>query len=203
MKKRDDDNLGPFTMDNVERLSGKLVGVQILIEEMKNTLEEQYQCKRVDPVESELHYDAGPPKRFNIVVPLFPPKIQISAGKAYKPYPFYYAIGTRDIWDATILKLFQNNKEKCEEAHSIHKAIVWITYFFPNKIKYNLNNLATKFIIYPLANYFLFCAKDNRMITIILTGDTDKDRPRTEINITEDMGQLKMIKNGYPKWDDF
>ena len=57
-------------------------------------------------------------------------------------------------------------------------------------------------IIYALSNSFLYCASNNRSTTIILDGETDRERPRTEITVIEDLAQLEKIKNKNEKASD-
>lgn len=188
-------NLLVTTMEKLEKLSRRLVSMQIVIEEMKNELEEEYGYKSADPVESELTFYPGPPKKLKIVVPFFPPKIQVAANLVGKSYMRYVFDEVQDIWNATIEKLYHDNKDKHAELDSFGKTIIWVTYFFPNKMNYNVNNLSIKVIIYALSNYFLYSARDNRAYTLILDGQTDRNKPRTEIVIIEDYGQLDELKS--------
>lgn len=183
-----------YSMGNLERFGRKLVEAQIMIEKIKNHLEEQYQCKPANPVYGELFYDPGPPKKLKIVThQLFPPRIYVSAGLEYKPYKYYQINPTQDIWDATISELYHQYTNYCHEMRKIEKAIIFITYYYPNTQNYNVSNLNNKVIIYSLSSTILFCAQDNRRTTIIVNGKTDKEKPRTEIVVTEDLGQLKFL----------
>lgn len=181
-------------MEKLEYISRKLVSTQVNIEEMKNDLEKKYKYRSVNPVNSEMFFEPGPPQKLKIVVPLFPPKIQINANLAHKMYKPYVSEESLNLWNATMKKLHADNEDKYDELPSFNRTIIWITYFFTDKRNYNVNNLSLKVIISALSNYFLPSAHDNRSYTLILNGDTDKARPRTEIVIIEDLGQLGKLK---------
>ena len=192
----------PITIDTIEKLSNKMVSAQVDIERMINTLEETYKYKIARPVECEVNYHPYSPRRLHIVSPIFPPKIQINVYKAkYYGNP-YLRREAGDVWRATLGKMYRENKSKCADLKDFRKAIIWFTYFYPNKVNFNVNNQMIRLIIYAIKDYFLPCAKDNRAITIIVDSAIDEKKPRTEIMIIEDLGQLKTLRHSNP-FEDF
>ena len=181
-------------MEELESTGRSLVNAQIKIEEMKNELQNLTQYELATPVKSKLYVHPGEEKKLKIVSPLYPPKIQVSAEKHYKPYQLHVQKGTESIWGSTIYKLYRDYEDQCAKFKDLEKAIIWVTYYYPNEHNYNVNNMNTKVIIYALSE-IIPCTENNRAITIITSGKTDKDRPRTEIIIAEDVGQLDGLKD--------
>lgn len=114
-------NLLVTTMEKLEKLSRRLVSMQIVIEEMKNELEEEYGYKSADPVESELTFYPGPPKKIKIVVPLFPPKIQVDANLVSKSYMRYVFDEVQDIWNVCLEYIYLKTGRK---VHSFNEKTI-------------------------------------------------------------------------------
>lgn len=188
------DNILLIAIDAIEKIASKLVSAQIDIERMKNTLEKQYQYKIARPVDFKLDYYPDPPRKLHIISPFFPPKIQIHTSKTFRPKRSFFQSETEEIWNAALGKLYLDNVVKCADLRDLQKAIIWFTYFYPNKINFNVNNQTIKAIIYALSDYFLPVARKNRAISIIIDSAIDRKKPRTEIMIIEDLGQLETLK---------
>ena len=68
--------------------------------------------------------------------------------------------------------------------HPIEKAIVKITYYFPNLIRRDPDNYSGKFILDGLVNAGVLIDDSFKNIELILEGKLDRDNPRTEIKIS-------------------
>ncbi len=68
---------------------------------------------------------------------------------------------------------------------AIEKAIVTITYYFPNRIRRDPDNYAGKFINDGLVKAGVLEDDSFNNIHLVLKGDYDKENPRTEIEIKE------------------
>lgn len=84
-------------------------------------------------------------------------------------------------WAMLIRLAVGRNKPK----KPIEKAIVTITYFFPNRIRRDPDNYAGKFINDGLVKSGILKDDSFSNIKLVLNGDYDKDNPRTEIEIVE------------------
>ena len=67
----------------------------------------------------------------------------------------------------------------------IDKAIVHITYYFPDKRRRDPDNYSGKFILDGLVRAGILTDDDFSHITLRLSGEYDKTNPRTEISIEE------------------
>lgn len=65
------------------------------------------------------------------------------------------------------------------------KALVTITYFFPDMRRHDADNYAGKFLLDGLTHAGVIVDDDLKHITTVIAGDYDKDKPRTEIEIKE------------------
>ena len=68
---------------------------------------------------------------------------------------------------------------------AIEKAIVTITYYFPNRIRRDPDNYSGKFINDGLVKAGVLKDDSFNNIHLVLKGDYDKENPRTEILIEE------------------
>ena len=67
----------------------------------------------------------------------------------------------------------------------IEKAVVCITYFFPDKRRRDPDNYSGKFILDPLVREGVIQDDSFGHIQLELAANVDKDKPRTEILITD------------------
>lgn len=65
------------------------------------------------------------------------------------------------------------------------KARVRLTYFFPDKRRRDPDNYSGKMLLDPLVREKIITDDSFRHISLEICGEHDKDRPRTEIEITE------------------
>lgn len=84
-------------------------------------------------------------------------------------------------WAMLIRLAVGRNKPKA----AIERAIVTITYYFPNRIRRDPDNYSGKFINDGLVRAGVLKDDSFSNINLILKGDYDKDNPRTEIEIKE------------------
>lgn len=107
------------------------------------------------------------------IIPLIPPSIN-------------QFIGRTNIWE------YQNKKREWKEICSflrkptkpIEKAKVTITFYFKDKRRHDADNYL-KFLLDGLVTAGIIKDDDFNHIELILKGDFDKARPRTEIEIEE------------------
>lgn len=69
------------------------------------------------------------------------------------------------------------------------KAIVEIEYFFPTRARHDPDNYSGKVILDLLVNRGILWDDSFKCVNLVLKGNHNKERPRTEITITE-------VKNG-------
>lgn len=84
-------------------------------------------------------------------------------------------------WAILIRLAVGRNKPK----EAIEKAIVTITYFFPNRIRRDPDNYSGKFINDGLVKAGVLVDDSFNNVELRLIGNYDKDDPRTEIEIKE------------------
>lgn len=74
-------------------------------------------------------------------------------------------------------------KDRPKEPHP--RALVEITYFFPDQRRRDADNYAGKFLLDGLTKAGVIVDDDLRHITTVIRGDYDKQNPRTEIAVTK------------------
>ena len=72
-------------------------------------------------------------------------------------------------------------KEKPKEP--LQKAVVTITYYFPDRRRRDPDNYSGKFILDPLVSEGVLSDDSFSVVTLVLKADVDKRNPRTEITV--------------------
>lgn len=67
----------------------------------------------------------------------------------------------------------------------IERAAVHITYYFPDKRRRDPDNYSGKMLLDPLVELGIIEDDSFKHIRLMLDGECDKDRPRTEIEVEE------------------
>ena len=77
----------------------------------------------------------------------------------------------------------------------IEKALVRITYFFPDRRRRDPDNYSGKFILDPLVREWILKDDSFAHIQLELAAGMDKDNPRTEIFITDICAYRMILRN--------
>lgn len=98
--------------------------------------------------------------------------------------------GRNNVWE------YRNEKKRWEQLIGLkcrpkpdkpfEKAVVKLTYFFRTRTRHDPDNYSGKFILDGLVRAGILKDDSFGNITLELAGDVDKDRPRTEIEVTGD-----------------
>lgn len=67
----------------------------------------------------------------------------------------------------------------------IESAVVTLTYYFPTRVRRDPDNYSGKFILDGLVRKCILLDDSFKNVELVLRGDYDKSRPRTEIEVTE------------------
>lgn len=68
------------------------------------------------------------------------------------------------------------------------KAVVTLRYFFPDRRRRDPDNYSGKLLLDPLVREGILADDSFDNVRLVIIGDYDKDEPRTEIELVEDMG---------------
>lgn len=179
-------------LDDMARL---LVETQLKIAIIQNNLEKLL-YKDTESVKGSVEYSPGPPQQVKITVPIYPPKIMVHPKLLYRKHRSAQSTYSqvRDFWFATIGDVIINNRNKMSGFKTMRKAIVWYTFFFPDKRIHDVDNHSIKIINDVLVDCNLIADDDYRSMKNIVEGDFDEQNPGTEILIIEDTGQLSALK---------
>lgn len=108
-----------------------------------------------------------------------PPSLNRFAGrKNVWEYRSYKEQWTRAVWLTCAA-----SKDRPEQPYS--KAVVEITYFFPDHRRHDADNYAGKFLLDGLTKAGVIVDDDLSHISVTVVGDYDKQNPRTQVTITE------------------
>lgn len=113
---------------------------------------------------------------YKYVIPKIPPSNNKFIGRNAR---FDYNNQKKE-WQRMIFLLCRPIPEK-----PIDKAVVYITYYFPDKRRRDPDNYSGKFILDGLVRAGILTDDDFSHITLRLSGLHDKTNPRTEISIKE------------------
>ena len=101
-------------------------------------------------------------------------------------------VGRNNVWEYrkaksewTQLVEWSCKASKDKPVKPYEKAIVEITYYFPNRARHDADNYAGKFLLDGLTKAGVIVDDDLKHITTIIKGEHDKKNPRTEIAVTE------------------
>lgn len=96
----------------------------------------------------------------------------------------------KEKWHGLVLAAILESKAKLKKP--LEKAIVRITYFFPDNRRRDLDNYSGKMLLDPLVKEGVIVDDSFQHIKLLLEAYVDKSNPRTEIEIMEDQqcGQL-------------
>ena len=183
----------------LEEISRELVAVQLKIAELKKFLERKLlpgSLEQTGALAHEAAFTSGPPQVLKIVVPLYPLKFQVHPDPLYslnRAEPSTYQ-QVRKFWFTCIQKTIQENEKKLAGLKTFARALVWITIFFPDARVRDVDNFTAKFINDALVALRVLEDDDHSRVAMILEGRVDRDNPRTEILVVENVGQLKKIK---------
>lgn len=90
---------------------------------------------------------------------------------------------TKEKWHRLVLAAILESEAKPK--NPLEKAIVKITYFFPDNRRRDLDNYSGKMLLDPLVKEGVIVDDSFQHIKLLLEAYVDKGNPRTEIEITE------------------
>ena len=179
----------------LEEISQKLVEVQLLMNMFQNKIEKEAFSSTQKPVKGEIEFLLGNPQELKIGVNIFPPKVRVHPELLYsknKHGPSTYS-EVRDLWFTTIMNLLQHNKKRLLEFRTFTKALIWYRFFFPDEKIRDVDNFSVKLINDALVKCKIIKDDDHRIMSVVIRGAVDRLNPRTEIIITNDIGQSTKI----------
>lgn len=115
-----------------------------------------------------------------IIVNQVPPSNNCYIGKNKR---WEYAAKKKE-WSELILNVCRASKVIPKQPLS--KATVRLTYYFKTRVRHDPDNYSGKFILDGLVNAGIITDDSFNNITLLLSGDYDKNNPRTEIEVTSD-----------------
>lgn len=115
-----------------------------------------------------------------IIVNQIPPSNNCYIGKNKR---WEYAAKKKE-WSQLILNVCRASKVIPKQP--LNKATVRLTYYFKTHIRHDPDNYSGKFILDGLVNAGIITDDSFNNITLLLSGDYDKNNPRTEIEVTSD-----------------
>lgn len=186
----------------LEEISRELVGVQLKIAKLKKKWEKELlPFDQKGPAAQVAAFAVGPPQALKIVVPLYAPKFQVHPGLFYslnRAEPSTYQ-QVRSLWFTCIWESIRENGEKLSGLKTFGQALVWITVYFPDDRARDVDNFnfTAKFIIDALVAARVLEGDDHSRVAVVLEGAVDRENPRTEIIIMEDVGKLNLIKPSF------
>lgn len=87
-------------------------------------------------------------------------------------------------WTSTVYYTCKASKDR--PAQPFERAVVEITYYFPDKRRRDSDNFAGKFLLDGLTKAGVIADDDFAHIRLVLAGAYDKNNPHTEIKIIEE-----------------
>lgn len=115
-----------------------------------------------------------------LIINEIPPSNNKFMGRGSKKYHAFKYQDVKKQW-AMLIRLAVGRKPK----ETIGKAIVTITYYFPNRIRRDPDNYSGKFVLDGLVKAGVLADDSFNNVELRLVGAYDKDDPRTEIEIME------------------
>ncbi len=186
-----------FYLEQLDELSRMLVEVQLKMLSVQNNLEKSAFKDTLKPPAGTVKFLPGPPQELKITVNIFPPKVRVHPELLYaknKQGPSTYS-QVRDLWFATIKNLLLGNREQLTELQTFQRALVWFKFFFPDEKVRDVDNFSVKLVNDALVKCKMLNDDDHRILSsVIVTAAVDYKNPRTEIIITDDIGQLIQIQ---------
>lgn len=119
-------------------------------------------------------------REMTIVLKGVPPSLNRTAGRGN----VWEYRATKQQWTSTVYYTCKACKER--PAEPFMKALVEITYYFPDLIRRDPDNYSGKFLMDGLKKAGVIKDDSFRHVRLLLDGDYDKENPRTEIKITEE-----------------
>ena len=119
-------------------------------------------------------------RQMTIVLKGVPPSLNRTAGRANV---WEYRELKRD-WTTAAYYACKASKDR--PAEPFEKALVEITYYFPDLRRRDPDNYSGKFLMDGLKKAGAIKDDDFRHVRLLLDGSYDKENPRTEIKITEE-----------------
>lgn len=101
-------------------------------------------------------------------------------GRGSKGYQAFVYQEEKTKWEWLVRAAVKNKLKK-----PIEKAIVNITYYFPDKRRRDPDNYSGKFLLDGLTKAGIIKDDSFNNIDLILTGRVDRDNPRTVITVNE------------------
>lgn len=142
-------------------------------------------------------FSSGPPRLLRISVPLYPPREQAHPGLLYslnRAEPSTYQ-QVRECWFTTLRELLWGAGQTELAAFETYKrSIVWICVYFPDARCRDIDNYTVKFISDALVALRVLEGDEHARTSLILEGRVDREDPRSEIFVLEDLGQLEQLK---------
>lgn len=115
-----------------------------------------------------------------LVIPEIPPSNNRFMGRGSKGYQAFVYQEEKTKWEWLVRAAVKNKLKK-----PIEKAIVNITYYFPDKRRRDPDNYSGKFLLDGLTKAGIIKDDSFNNIDLILTGRVDRDNPRTVITVNE------------------
>lgn len=116
-----------------------------------------------------------------LIINDIPPSNNKFMGRGSKKFQSFEYQDIKKQWAMLIRLSVGRSKPK----KAIEKAIVTITYYFPNRIRRDPDNYSGKFINDGLVKAGVLKDDSFKNIHLVLKGDYDKENPRTEVEIEE------------------
>lgn len=120
------------------------------------------------------------PVEITLVIPEIPPSNNRFMGRGTRYIQSIQYQEEKQRWE-WMIKAAAKEKPR----NPIEKAIVNITYYFPDKHRRDPDNYSGKFLLDGLTKAGIIKDDSFSNIQLVLTGKVDKDNPRTEIVIKE------------------
>ena len=115
-----------------------------------------------------------------LVIPEIPPSNNRFMGRGSKGYQAFVYQEEKTKWEWLVRAAIKNKPKE-----PIEKAVVNITYYFPDKRRRDPDNYSGKFLLDGLTRAGMIKDDSFSNINLVLTGKVDGSNPRTEICIEE------------------